>query len=247
MNYLIYGDENNWRFEPKPQPLDIKPTLHNMSEEGDHMGELFEEREFTVYFKLKSIYQKVKIEYSIFNKNIEEKQPTIVLPLDNTWLKRNYNMLLVSRESGISSTISYSFLDQTDVSISTKDKKIKGKINDEDFEFLMDQDFDKEYTFNLVNYKIVKMYLEYEDMKFNCVEYKGIEPTKNSFLVGILKVEDSMELELIDVEVKVPMGKAYYIVFRNERDEKIPIEYFVVYAKKKVTMFENPEENEEEN
>ena len=137
------------------------------------------------------------------------------------WLELNFNNFKITREH--IKSIYYDII--------LEEENLEYTINTNPFLYKSDILSEGEisvFKHRIFDYEYVKVYFEFDDNPiYNTIEYKGIEPSKLSFLVTVIKIEETINIKNDPVELP-ELKRSFYVKFKNERDELININHFLI-------------------
>lgn len=208
MNYCIYGNKNNFRVE-KNEFWDIIPK-----EELDFANDQFVLTPYMIHVAMKLPSLTFEYQHAGGNRVITLTSEELEMP----WLELDRHDIILRRES----------LQDIHIDFFLRKRRQNFQYRINNGQLITKTDNNRHICkHTLFNFKFMKVYFEFDSMITNCLEINK-EKYKRSYLVGVNVINEGKEFTLEPPPQEFLMD-SFYITFRDEEDNQIPIKQFLAY------------------
>ena len=206
MRYIISGKENPFRcnFENAINVTNLVDRGFQDTNTKLSSGKLFISAKMPQSFVLKADI----LDYDIIN---DPKSPN--------WLELKLSSYFCLRRDSIMSRYIY-------LSYVKKHPNFNGEIKVNGKEDKIVENETK--CIDLLDFEFVKVYLEFDDSRVNCIEYDDLDVEKKAFCIAMERFGECTFCA-IDFENVVTPSAPFYIKFLNEKNKLISIDKFWLY------------------
>lgn len=231
MNYFIQGDSNIFRVNLENDLALQSKTLYVNQ----------------VYIKLMHPKSVIKYRYGNTEYNAYSEFEEYVIPDDDKWLLIKHEPFVLERENNESTTVKLSINNKINrvvpelIEMYNDDEVEELNVNVMEYYFNDDKtilEYPANITFEYVNYhyfidyKMIKVYLDFDLPMFNTIEYMNKSyDRKLCYLLGTyLMTNESFDVYPDTISSQIT-ANSFYLVVKDENENEVPIKYFMLSFK----------------